>query len=566
MTDQKQMTDQKRMADPKQGPRPAAPSLGLGGTLRFLWRQLTSMQTALILLMLLAIAAIPGSLYPQRNVNPGLTEQFLEQNGSWGEFLDSLGFFDVFSSPWFSAIYLLLFISLIGCIVPRVGVHLKQLRAKPPRTPAKLTRFTGYTRTELPGVDAEELLDRAHAQLRRSRYRTERLQERAPGSRTAASSTAASITAERGHLRESGNLLFHIALVGVLVCVAAGSLTSYRGQITVVEGTGFSNSLTQYDSFEPGGWFDPAELPEFRFTLEQFRAEYDTDPDSPTVGQPLSFEADVHVTTPGQEPFDQTLEVNKPLHVPGASMYLLGNGYAPEITLRDPEGDVVAEGPVITVPTGDMGYTSQLVIKAPDARPEQTAVVGYFLPTGVIDEKGPHSVFPAPVDPQIAVTVHHGDLGLDEGVPRNVYEVDISQLEPLTGQDGTPVLIRLAPGEAIDLPDGSTLSFDGIRRYAAFDVAHNPFEPWLLGSALASVAGLILSLFVPRRRMWVRVREIDGATVLEVAGLARSQDPSLAEDVSSLAQRLSSSVDRPDDPAGPAAHTTALSPEGGRSS
>nr|WP_262424367.1 cytochrome c biogenesis protein ResB [Brachybacterium sp. Z12] len=111
------------------------PGLGPKGTLLFLWRQLTSMQTALILLMLLAIAAVPGSLYPQRSVNPGLTDQFLEENGRWGEILDALGFFNVFSSPWFSAIYLLLFISLIGCIIPRVGVHLRQLRAKPPRTP-----------------------------------------------------------------------------------------------------------------------------------------------------------------------------------------------------------------------------------------------------------------------------------------------------------------------------------------------------------------------------------------------------------------------------------------------
>src|SRR5690606_23644553 len=88
-----------------------APSLGLRGTLLFLWRQLTSMQTALILLMLLAIAAVPGSLYPQRSVNPGLTDTFLEENGRWGEILDALGFFEVFSSPWFSALYLLLFVS-----------------------------------------------------------------------------------------------------------------------------------------------------------------------------------------------------------------------------------------------------------------------------------------------------------------------------------------------------------------------------------------------------------------------------------------------------------------------
>src|SRR5690606_32938846 len=173
-----------------------APSLGLRGTLLFLWRQLTSMQTALILLMLLAIAAVPGSLYPQRSVNPGLTDTFLEENGRWGEILDALGFFEVFSSPWFSAIYLLLFVSLIGCIVPRVGVHLRQLRARPPRTPSRLTRFTGHTRVELPGAERDELIESARRILHRSRYRTEVREERGG---------AVSVSAERGLLRETGN-------------------------------------------------------------------------------------------------------------------------------------------------------------------------------------------------------------------------------------------------------------------------------------------------------------------------------------------------------------------------
>ncbi|ATG51238.1 cytochrome C biogenesis protein ResB [Brachybacterium vulturis] len=513
---------------------PSAPSLGLRGTLLFLWRQLTSMQTALVLLMLLAIAAVPGSLYPQRSVNPALTEQFLEENGRWGEILDALGFFDVFSSPWFSAIYLLLFISLIGCIVPRVGVHLKQLRARPPRTPSRLTRFTGYTRVELAGADgdADALIERARRSLRRSRYRTEVREE----------AGARSVSAERGLLRESGNLAFHIALVGVLICIAGGQLTSYRGQITVIEGEGFANSLTQYDSFESGAWFDETEMPDFRFTLEDFRATYVQPGEGGSVGEPRSFEADVQVTTPGQE-ISRTVQVNKPLHVKGASMYLLGNGYAPAITVTDPEGDVVAEGPVITVPMGDVGYTSQVVIKAPDARPEQTAVVGFFLPTGTIDEQGPHSLFPDALDPQLALTVHQGDLGLDSGIPQNAYEVDLTTLTPVVGQDGAPVLIRLYPGQEFELPDGTTVSFDGLRRYAAFDIAHNPFERWILLSALVAVGGLILSLFVPRRRVWVRVRESVDGTVLEVAGLARSDDPALEDDVRALASSLTEAQD-----------------------
>ncbi|WP_394215476.1 cytochrome c biogenesis protein ResB [Brachybacterium vulturis] len=522
---------------------PSAPALGPRGTLLFLWRQLTSMQTALILLMLLAIAAVPGSLYPQRSVNPALTEQFLEENGRWGEILDTLGFFDVFSSPWFSAIYLLLFISLIGCIVPRVGVHLKQLRAAPPRTPTRLTRFTGYTRVELAGAEggAEALIERARRSLRRSRYRTEIREEKG----------ARSVSAERGLLRESGNLAFHIALVGVLICIAGGQLTSYRGQITVIEGEGFANSLTQYDSFESGAWFDETEMPDFRFTLEDFRATYVQPGEGGSVGEPRSFEADVQVTTPGQE-LSRTVQVNKPLHVKGASMYLLGNGYAPAVTVTDPEGEVVAEGPVITVPMGDVGYTSQVVIKAPDARPEQTAVVGFFLPTGTIDEQGPHSLYPDALDPQLALTVHQGDLGLDSGIPQNAYEVDLSTLTPVVGEDGAPVLLRLYPGQEFELPDGTTVSFDGLRRYAAFDIAHNPFERWILLSALVAVGGLILSLFVPRRRVWVRVRESADGTVLEVAGLARSDDPALEGDVRALASSLTQVQDgTPDGPHDP---------------
>ncbi|MGO1568992.1 MAG: cytochrome c biogenesis protein ResB, partial [Brachybacterium sp.] len=476
------------------------PGLGLKGTLLFLWRQLTSMQTALILLMLLAIAAVPGSLYPQRSVNPGLTDQFLEENGRWGEILDTLGFFNVFSSPWFSAIYLLLFISLIGCIVPRVGVHLRQLRAKPPRTPSRLTRFAGHTRIELPGADPDALIEQAHRSLRRSRYRAEVREEKA----------SRSVSAERGLLRETGNLAFHIALVGVLVCIAGGQMTNYRGQITVIEGSGFSNSLTQYDSFESGAWFDEMEMPPFRFTLEDFRATYVQPGESGSVGEPRSFEADIAVTTPGEEQLSQTIQVNKPLHVDGASMYLLGNGYAPEVTVTDPEGTVVAEGPIITVPLGDVGYSSQLVIKAPDAQPEQTAVVGFFLPTGTIDEQGPRSLYPDALDPQLALTVHQGDLGLDDGTPQNAYEVDVSTLTPVAGEDGSPVLIRLYPGQEFELPDGTAVSFDGLRRYAAFDVAHDPFERWVLISSLVAVGGLILSLFVPRRRVWVRVHATEG--------------------------------------------------------
>lgn len=524
--------------------RAQLPALGVRGWLRFLWRQLTSMQTALFLLMLLAVAAVPGSLYPQRAVNPGQTEQYLSQHGKWAKVLDAIGIFDVFSSPWFSAIYLLLFISLIGCVVPRLRTLVRQVRSQPPRTPLRLSRFIGHVRRSLPaetegGQDVEGLIDAARSQLRRSRYRTRIVQEKNGG---------LSVSAERGYLREAGNLLFHVALLGVLVAVAMGHMTSYRGQITVVEGEGFSNSLTQYDSFTPGPWFDSSRMPPFRFTLTDFRAEYDTTPGEHTFGQPRMFEADIDVTTPGHEQKDQTLRVNEPLEVPGASMFLLGNGYAPVVTITDPKGHTVAEGPVISLPV-DKNYTSQIVVKAPDAEPDQLAVVGLFLPTAVIDQDGPHSQFPDLVDPKLALTAYHGDLGLDDGVPRNAYEIDLASLEQVTTKDGQPLLVTLAPGEKSTLPDGSTITFQGVKRYAAFDVKHDPWQPVLLITALTALAGLTLSLFVPRRRIWVRAtRAEDGSITLESAGLARSEDARLAEDVRGIVDRVAASEDHPTPP------------------
>jgi len=98
------------------GPPHALRPVELG---RWAWRQLTSMRTALALLFLLAVASVPGSLVPQTTSDPNGVIQFEQRDPETFRVLDSLGLFSTFSTPWFSAIYLLLFVSLVGCIVPR---------------------------------------------------------------------------------------------------------------------------------------------------------------------------------------------------------------------------------------------------------------------------------------------------------------------------------------------------------------------------------------------------------------------------------------------------------------
>ena len=104
--------------------------------IRWAWRQLSSMRVALLLLLFLAVAALPGSIVPQRAHDPAGVAELLVNYPSLGLWLDRLGFFNVYSSPWFMAVYSLLFISLIGCIIPRIKQHIQALFSPPP-TPTR---------------------------------------------------------------------------------------------------------------------------------------------------------------------------------------------------------------------------------------------------------------------------------------------------------------------------------------------------------------------------------------------------------------------------------------------
>ena len=507
--------------------RPAAvPAIGVVGWLRWAWRQLTSMRVALLLLVLLAVAAVPGTMFPQRGQDPAKVSAYITAHGAVGTWLDRLGFFGVYTSAWFSAIYLLLFVSLVGCILPRTKHHWTAMRARPPRTPRRFGRFPAQA--SLTVHDEPEALVRRTAALlgRGRRYRVDVHDE---GGGTW------SVSAERGYLRETGNLLFHLALVGLLVAVAYGQLLHYRAQVIVVAGDGFANSETSFDTFEHGRAFDAARLEPFTLRLDDFESRFD----AATLAA-RDFTAHVTVTEPGAAPAARTIKVNHPLDVGGTQVYLQGNGYAPEVTVKDAAGQVAFSGPVPFLPQ-DQVYTSRGVVKVPDVSggQPQIGLLGFLLPTAA--QMGTDqwvSTNPEPNSPLLVLSVWSGNLGLDTGVPQNVYQLDEKGLTEAKDASGKPVTLNLRPGDTVTLPNGlGTLTFDGIRRFAAFDLRQDPALGWLLAFALTALAGLATSLFVPRRRLWVRASTSRGnqdegpTTVVTAAGLARGDDVGLAPEL-----------------------------------
>ncbi|HEV8056442.1 MAG TPA: cytochrome c biogenesis protein ResB [Nocardioidaceae bacterium] len=511
----------------RKSPRRAAPALPPAELARWAWRQLTSMRTALILLFMLAVAAIPGSVIPQRDVAPAEVFAVRQANPTLALWYERLGLFDVYSSVWFSAIYLLLMVSLIGCVVPRSRQYWNAWRAAPPKAPSRLSRLPASEQWSS-AAPAGRIGDAAQDVLGRQRFRLRRYTD---------DDGRLVVAAQRGRLREGGNLVFHVSLLVVLVGVAYGSVYGFRGGALVVEGEGFSNTLTQYDEFTPGARFDPATLTPFSFTLDDFAVTFETD--GQQRGAPRSFSADLsYVAEPGQDPQTYDLRVNHPLQVGATSVFLIDHGYAPLVTVRDGNGDVAFRGSVPFL-NRDSSLTGQGVIKVPDAEPEQLGFGGFFLPTFSFDpELGPHSTFPDALRPALVLTAYRGDLGMDDGRAQSVYVLDKDRLTQFR-DDGEPFRLLLQPGEVKQLPDGAgSISFDGLNRMVALQVSSTPGRRVALGGVLAAIAGLVATLYVRPRRVWVRADPRSGATVVELAGLDRETGGDLATDLHTWAAQI----------------------------
>jgi cytochrome c biogenesis protein len=521
------MTEVKdRIVAPSEEPPSEPPALGLVGWLRWTWRQLTSMKTALVLLFLLALGAVPGSLIPQTAIDPVKVSDFLTAHPKLGPFYDKLGLFAVYKSAWFSAIYLLLFISLIGCVVPRLQVYLKALRARPPKPPRNLNRLPGYQRFETDSDSPADVLAVATTELRRRRFRIQ--------------SYDGALGAERGYLREAGNLLFHFSLILALVGAAWGALFGYRGTVLVVVGNGFSNSVAQYDDFSPGRVFTPDDLPPFSLTVKDFQVKFQTD--GPQRGAAREFNANLtYQETPDSPEKSYDLQVNHPLQVAGTNVHLLGHGYAPRVTVKDGKGQVAFSGPAPFLPQ-DSNFSSFGVIKAPDARPVQLGFEGFFLPTAVIDQSGPHSVFPDDLNPALVMTAYYGRPAAEDGKPESVYQLNKSKLTQFSDGKGD----KLTPGQSVTLPNGAgSLTFDGYSRWVKLQVSHTPGLNLALAGILLAILGLMGSLFIHPRRTWVRVRTEDGRTVVEVAGLDRGPERGLGDEIQAIAEVLKKKQEQP---------------------
>jgi cytochrome c biogenesis protein len=487
------------------------------------------MRTALVLLFLLALAAVPGSLLPQRSLNPAKVQAYLATHGAWGRLVDSIGGFDVFGSVWFSAIYLLLFMSLIGCLIPRIRVYARALATKPLPAPRTLSRLAENGRLESEATP-DEVASTASRMLR-PRWRT---------TTRAEAGGAVTVSAEKGYSREAGNLLFHVALLTALVLIAAGKLLSYQGSNVVVEGTGFCNPGL-YDSFHAGRGVDEQKIARFCVdSLDSFTAAYRDDGSPAQYKAALTYSEGVDGT-----PRHGVITVNHPLRLMGDRIYLINHGFAPTVTITRKGKTPVTDTEPFLPQDGFLTSEGVFVLLGPDGARQDIGLQGLFAPTpqdqgnGVIT-----SVAPEADHPVLALFAFTGDSGRGNGLPQSVYSLDTSKMTKVAGQN-------LSVGQTMKLPDGTTVRFDGYRQWVSLQVSHDPTQTYLLIVAVLMVVGLLGSLAVRRRRVWIRVLPGPGAnggtgarTLIDVGGLARNDSGNFTQEFAGMFGDLRSALDR----------------------
>jgi cytochrome c biogenesis protein len=533
----------------------------LGAKIRNTWRSLTSMGTALVLLFLLALGAVPGALLPQRSLNAGKVSEYLAAHPVIGPWLDAVQAFNVFSSFWFTAIYALLFISLVGCLTPRMIEQARGLRATPVPAPRNLARLPKHAGPRLlvntpDATDLDAMAKTIAGRLRGWRTIIRQDGDTVPGT--------IEVSAEKGYLREFGNLVFHFSLLGLLVAVAVGKLFGYEGNVIVIADGGpgvCSASPAAFDSFRAGNTVDGTSLHPMCIRVNDFAAHYLPSGQATSFAAGIEYQSGPDLASNSWRPY--RLEVNHPLRVDGDRVYLQGHGYAPTFTVTFPDGQK-RTSTVQWRPDNPQTLLSSGVARVdppagsyPDPnerRKHEIAIQGLLAPTEQLDGALLSSRFPALNAPAVAIDIYSGDTGLDTGRPQSLFSLDPRLIEQ--GRLTKEKRVNLRAGEQVRLDQGpgagTVIRFDGAVPFVNLQVSHDPGQAWVLVFAITMMAGLLVSLLVRRRRVWVRLardeREngVPGTVNVELGGLARTDNSGWGDEFEKLTNQLLSGFADPE--------------------
>jgi cytochrome c biogenesis protein ResB len=515
------------------------PSAGGFDPFKPVFRLLTSVRFALIQLGLVIFAAMLGVFFPQApepvRLNPPAFEAWTEIQretfGPFTEILRRLSLFEVFQSVWFNALLLLLMVSVGVCTANRFAPIWRTIR-RPIRRVNDRYFETAHARAAFPTPADSRAVESV---LRRKRYKVETVQER-DGARY--------LFADRYSWAQLATFVTHLSLI---LFMAGGIVTKLVGFQTFIQiGEGGTQPV----------------FPVVHDNQMQV-LNLDSIEGQDEQGRIIDYRTKAVVYQDGREICRGDITVNGPLRCKGYTFHqatYTGNGVAlqvrdtatgqvvfseapvlqdgvpaprPRLIVRDGAGQVVLDEYFTMAPVSQDTFAQIFVM--PDTGRA-------YAVSGPLDTTRPDrwelSIFHAPraddpMDGPVSLALREGEQASAGGYSFEFVELrgnpyDVIQgipgleraalLQLAESRDGTVYLdvlnmgdrgaetgrFQLAPGEHLTI-GGYEYGFDGRREYSGILVKRDPGS-WFIWTATALLmTGLLLTFYVPRRRLWVKV-------------------------------------------------------------
>lgn len=481
------------------------------------------MRTALVLLLILALASIAGSLVPQVGLADARISQIAQQHPLRFEIYARLGLFDVYGSWWFTLVYTLLLISLVTCLFPRTRATFRAIRSRPVPV-SDIDAMRHYAEVAVMSQPSTAIAA-ARRVLRRRRW----LRMNAPDGAT-------SIAADKGSLREAGSLVFHWAFLLLLVGVVWGRGTGFTGKALIIEGQTWSEAHANYDgTLREGSWLGEDHSGAL-VTVEDFEATYRL------TGQPADFVTRATLSrSDGSDAREVEIRVNDPARVGHVKFYQYGYGWAPVVEVEH-DGEVIADSPIVcsqgVPPEGvsPLQLPWNCVLKVTSVRPQVglafrlwpdsralAAILGQGLPMPMIME----------FQPVLSYTAYEGDLRADR--VQGTGELDTSGMREI----GEGVV---GAGQVVAIRDDLTVAFTDLRQYTVLQVTRDRGVGIVFLAAILVMGGLLFSIYGSRRRVFVDAVATGEGSVLRIGGFAVQRIEDFEIEFADLVERLKEPV------------------------
>ncbi len=526
-------------------------TLGLLNPLRAVWWLFTNVRFAIVLLVALALVSLLGVLLPQVPLNVrgdavAEADWLKFQEGKFGVLttpIDRAGLFDLFHASWFAALLAITMASTGAYILSRApGIWVAITRPRK-RVPDRYFQMAPNRFQTSTSVDVEKL----ERLLRKQRYRVERVQEQG----------ATYLFADRFQWAQLGTLLTHAAVIVFILSAVVSRVDAYSSDLFLAEGSTLpvfavrDPNQMQVQLLDASAAFTADGQPlDYRSEIAIFRRGEEVSRCESTVNSPCSYEGYRFYQAAyfGFGAAVQVRDLGTGNVIYRETLALSGKTPSPHVMIRDSSGrPLLDEYLVLTdqLSTQEFTYSGTLV-RLPDGRPLavglQTAAgqraLTVFEPAQGVDavrlrlaegesgEAGGLNIsymkegmvpsalipdFPLPPAAQASATdgallqlsnVTYGTETASEGTP--VESAGSAGPPRLTLVGLQPQAVTLAPGQSESI-GGYEYTFLGQREFSGLQVKRDRSDYLVWIGAGLIVLGLMVTFWVPRRRLWAKI-------------------------------------------------------------